>query len=147
MQKCYLQKVHLHGLMTINEYFVHWHQQNNYLALFPPHGRVAQKMRDDKIIELIYKQLPNHMKSDLKQMNNFDINNMDMMWFCEVLKCLELSYQLEKKMEKSKKLETLKKDLENLIVSILERSMPTLLTNHHLSLPRSHVCFMVLTLT
>ena len=45
-------------------------------------------------------------------MNDFDINNMDMMQFCEVLKCLKLSYQLEKKMEKSKKLETLNKDLE-----------------------------------
>ena len=47
-------------------------------------------------------------------MNDFDINNMDMTWFCEVLECLELSYQLEKKMEKSKKFETSKKDLEKL---------------------------------
>ena len=45
-------------------------------------------------------------------MNDFDINNMDMMQFCEVLKHLKLSYQLEKKMEKSKKLETSKKDME-----------------------------------
>ena len=37
---------------------------------------------------------------------------MDMMQFCEVLECLELSYQLEKKMEKPKKLEASKKDSE-----------------------------------
>ena len=36
MQKQYLQKVCLHGSMTISKYFAHWHQLNNYLALFPP---------------------------------------------------------------------------------------------------------------
>ena len=76
------------------------------------HGRVAQKMRDDKIIKLIYKRLPNCMKSDLKCMNNFDINNTDMMQFCKVLEHLKLSYQLEMKLEKTKKLEALKKDSE-----------------------------------
>ena len=73
---------------------------------------MAQKIRDDEIIELIYKRLPNHMKSNLKYMNDFNINNTDMMQFCKVLECLELSYQLEKKPEKSKKLEALKKDSE-----------------------------------
>ena len=52
------------------------------------------------------------MKSNLECMNDFNINNVDMVQFCELLKCLELSYQLEKKLEKSKKLETLKKDSE-----------------------------------
>ena len=52
MQKCYLQKVCLHNSMTISKYFACWHQQNDYLALFPPHGGVAQKISDDKIIEL-----------------------------------------------------------------------------------------------
>ena len=69
-----LAKVHFHGLMTIGEYFVSWNQQNNHLALFPTHGRVAQKIRDDEIIELIYEWLPNCMKSDLEQMNNFDMH-------------------------------------------------------------------------
>ena len=54
MQKCYLQKVCLHSSMTISEYFMHWHQQNDYLALFPLHGRTAQKIKEDKILELIY---------------------------------------------------------------------------------------------
>ena len=76
------------------------------------HGGVAQNIRDNEIIELIYEQLPNHMKSDLEQMNNFDINNIDMTWFHEVLEHLKLSYQLEKKMEKSKKSKTSKKDSE-----------------------------------
>ena len=40
--------------MTISEYFVHWHQLNNYLALFPLHGRATQKLKDNEIIELIY---------------------------------------------------------------------------------------------
>ena len=71
-----------------------------------------QKIKEDEIIELIYERLPNHMKSDLERMNDFDINNMDMMQFCEGLEHLELSYQLEKNMEKSKKLETSKKELE-----------------------------------
>ena len=35
MQKRYLRKVHLHGSMTISEYFARWHQLNDYLALFP----------------------------------------------------------------------------------------------------------------
>ena len=113
MQKHHLQKVHdLHSFITICEYFVCWHQQNDYLALFPPHGGAAQKIRDDKIIKLIYKRLLNHMKSDLECMNNFDINAMDMMHFHEVLECLKLSYQLEKKLEKTKKLEASKKDSE-----------------------------------
>ena len=62
MQKHYLQKVRLHGLMTISEYFVHWHQINNYLMLFPLHSGAAQKLRDDEIVELIYEQLPNCMQ-------------------------------------------------------------------------------------
>ena len=52
------------------------------------------------------------MQSNLKRMNEFDINNMNLMQFCKVLKCLKLSYQLEKKMEKSKKLDTSNKSLE-----------------------------------
>ena len=44
-------------------------------------------------------------------MNEFDINNTDLMQFCKVLKRLELSYQLEKKTEKSKKSETSNKNL------------------------------------
>ena len=110
MQKHYLQKVRLHSSMTISECFVHWHQLNDYLALFPPHGGVMQKLKDDKIVELIYEQLPNHMQSNLERMNEFDINNMNLTQFCKVLKCLELSYQLEKKMEKSKKLDTSNKN-------------------------------------
>ena len=62
--KCYLQKVHLHNPMTISKYFTHWHQQNDYFSLFPPHGRMAQKISDDKIIKLIYIQIC--MKSDLE---------------------------------------------------------------------------------
>ena len=54
MQKCYLRKVHLHVSMTISACFMHWCQINDYLAMFPPHGRVAQKLQDDKIVELIY---------------------------------------------------------------------------------------------
>ena len=54
MQKRYLRKVHLHGLMAISEYFAHWHQLNDYLTLFPPHGGVAQKLKDDEIVKLIY---------------------------------------------------------------------------------------------
>ena len=50
MQKHYLQKVCLHGSMTISEYFACWHQINDYLALFPPHGGAAQKLRDDEIV-------------------------------------------------------------------------------------------------
>ena len=112
MQKCYLQKVCLHGSMTISEYFAHWHQINDYLALFPLHGGAAQKLKDDKFIELIYEQLPNCMQSDLERLNKFDINNTDLTKFCEVLKHLELSYQLEKKLGKSKKLEMSKKDAD-----------------------------------
>ena len=40
-----------------------------------------------------------------------------------------------------------RKTQKKTMVSVLERSMPILLTNHHLYLPRSHVCFMVLALT
>ena len=112
MQKRYLQKVCLHGSMTISEYFAHWHQLNDYLALFPPHGRAAQKLKDDEIVKLIYEQLPNCMQSNLKRMNEFNINNTNLMQFRKVLKHLELSYQLEKKMEKSKKLDTSNKSSE-----------------------------------
>ena len=80
--------------------------------LFPPHGGAAQKLRDDKIVELIYKRLPNHMQSDLKRMNEFNINNTDLMQFCKVLEHLELSYHLEKKLGKSKISETSKKDAD-----------------------------------
>ena len=52
------------------------------------------------------------MQSNLKRMNEFNINNMDLTQFCKVLECLELSYQLEKKMEKSKKSETSNKNSE-----------------------------------
>ena len=55
MQKCYLCKVHLHASMTISTYFACWHQINNYLAMFPPHGGVVQKLQDDEIVKLIYK--------------------------------------------------------------------------------------------
>ena len=112
MQKCYLQKVCLHGSTTISEYFVHWHQLNDYLTLFPPHGRATQKLKDDEIVKLIYERLPNHMQSNLERMNEFNINNMNLMQFHEVLECLELSYQLEKKTEKSKKLDTSNKGSE-----------------------------------
>ena len=44
MQKCYLRKVHLHASMTISAYIVHWHQINDYLAMFPLHGRAVQKL-------------------------------------------------------------------------------------------------------
>ena len=112
MQKCYVQKVRLHGSMTISEYFTHWHQLNDYLTLFPLHGRAVQKLKDDKIVELIYEQLPNCRQSDLKRMNEFDIKNMDLTQFHKVLEHLNLSYQLEKKLGKSKKSETSKKDAE-----------------------------------
>ena len=98
-QKCYLQKVHLHGSMTISKYFAHWYQINDCLVLFPLHGGVAQKLKDDKIIKLIYEQLPNHMQSNLERLNEFDINNTDLTKFCKVLECLKLSYQLEKNWE------------------------------------------------
>ena len=52
------------------------------------------------------------MQSNLERLNKFDINNTDLMKFCEVLKHLKLSYQLEKKLGKSKKLETSKKDAD-----------------------------------
>ena len=52
------------------------------------------------------------MQSNLERMNEFDINNMNLMQFRKVLECLKLSYQLEKKMEKSKKLETSNKNSE-----------------------------------
>ena len=52
------------------------------------------------------------MQSNLERMNEFDINNMDLTQFCKVLEHLKLSYQLEKKLGKSKKLEMLKKDME-----------------------------------
>ena len=52
------------------------------------------------------------MQSDLKIMNEFDINNTDLTQFCKVLKHLELSYQLEKKSGKSKKSETSKKEMD-----------------------------------
>ena len=98
--------------MTISEYFAHWCQLNSYLTLFPPHGRVVQKLKDDEIVELIYEQLPNHMQSDLKRMNEFNINNTNLTQFREVLEHLQLSYQLEKKTEKSKKLDTSNKSSE-----------------------------------
>ena len=98
--------------MTISENFVHWCQINDYLALFPPHGGVGQKLKDDKIIELIYEQILNCMQSDLERPHKFEINNTDLMKFCKVLEHLELSYQLEKNSRKSKKLEMLKKDAD-----------------------------------
>ena len=52
------------------------------------------------------------MQGDLKCMNDFNINEKDLMQFHEVLECLELSYQLDKKSANSKKAETLKKDKE-----------------------------------
>ena len=54
-----LAKGPLHNPMTISEYIVCWHQQKDYFALFPPHGGVAQKISDNKIIELIYEKLSN----------------------------------------------------------------------------------------
>ena len=59
MQKRYLQKVCLHNPMTISKYITHWCQQNDYFALFPPHGRVAQKISGIKIIKLTYGKLLN----------------------------------------------------------------------------------------
>ena len=96
MQKCYLHKVHLHASTTISAYFACWHQINNSLTMFPPHGRVVQKLRDDEIIKLIYDQLPSCMQANLEHMNNFDINKTDLTSFREVLECLELSYQWTK---------------------------------------------------
>ena len=52
------------------------------------------------------------MQSNLERMNEFDINNTNLTQFCEVLEHLELSYQLEKKMEKPKKLDTSNKSSE-----------------------------------
>ena len=57
MQKCYMHKVCLHASMTISAYLMCWCQINNYLAMFPPHGRVTQKLRDDEIVKLIYERL------------------------------------------------------------------------------------------
>ena len=93
-------------------YFAHWHQINDYLAMFPPHGGVAQKLQDNKIIKLIYDRLPSHMQGDLQCMNDFDINKMDLTSFHEALEHLKLSYQLDKKLANSKKLEMSKKDKE-----------------------------------
>ena len=47
-------------------------------------------------------------------MNDFDINETDLTSFCKVLECLELSYQLDKKLVNPKKVEKLKKDEEKL---------------------------------
>ena len=52
------------------------------------------------------------MQSNLERLNEFDINYTDLTKFCEVLEHLELSYQLEKKLGKSKKLEMSKKDVD-----------------------------------
>ena len=52
------------------------------------------------------------MQGNLECMNDFDINETDLMQFCEVLECLKLSYQLDKKSANSKKVEMLKKDKE-----------------------------------
>ena len=52
------------------------------------------------------------MQGNLQHMNDFDINEMDLTSFCKALECLELSYQLDKKLVNSKKSETLKKDKE-----------------------------------
>ena len=52
------------------------------------------------------------MQSDLERMNEYDINSTDLTQFHKVLELLKLSYQLEKKLKKSKKLETSKKDVE-----------------------------------
>ena len=62
IQKLYLHKVCLCNSMTISKYFVHWCQQNDYLALFPPHDGAAQTISNDEIIELIYENILNHMK-------------------------------------------------------------------------------------
>ena len=50
-----------------------------------------------KICALIQRQNIFQMQSDLERMNEFDINNMNLMQFREVLECLKLSYQLRKK--------------------------------------------------
>ena len=112
MQKCYLHKVCLHVSMTISAYFTCWCQINDYLAMFPPHGRAVQKLRDDEIVELIYDQLPSCMQGNLQHMNDFDINETDLTSFRKAFECLKLSYLLDKKLVNSKKSETLKKDEE-----------------------------------
>ena len=52
------------------------------------------------------------MQSNLKCMNDFDINETDLTQFHEVLEHLELSYQLDRKLANSKKAEMLKKEKE-----------------------------------
>ena len=98
--------------MTISAYFAHWHQINDYLVMFPPHGGVVQKLQDDEIIKLICDHFPSCMQGNLQCMDDFDINEMDLTSFHEALEHLKLSYQLDKKLVNSKKLETLKKDKE-----------------------------------
>jgi hypothetical protein len=68
MQKCHLRspKVCLNQTTSLNKFFTWWHELNDYLALFPPHGGTAQKLSDQEIVELIYEKLPVHMKSDLE---------------------------------------------------------------------------------
>ena len=147
MQKCYLQKVRLHGLMTISKYFAHWHQINDYLTLFPLHGGAAQKLRDNKIVELIYEQLLNHMQSDLERMN--ELTSITQTW-CSFVRSLSISnspINWKRNWENPRNWRCWRKMWINQMVSSLERSMPTLLTNHCLPLPRSRVCFMGLALT
>ena len=71
------QKRHLrHGTklregVTISEYFARWHEVNDYLAHFPPHGGNAQKYTDTEMVEIIYMNVPAHMRSDLRKNNEF----------------------------------------------------------------------------
>ena len=81
--------------MTIAEFFAHWHELNEYLALFPPHGGDDQKLGEDEIIENIYDKLPKRMKSDLQRMNDFDINNTDLTSLCNALEHLDLACKLD----------------------------------------------------
>ena len=77
-----------------------------------PHMAERHKNSDNKIIKLIYNQLPSHMQGNLQCMNDFDINKTDLTSFHKALEHLKLSYQLDKKSVNSKKSETLKKDKE-----------------------------------
>ena len=52
------------------------------------------------------------MQGNLECMNDFNINKTDLTQFHEVLEHLKLSYQLDKKLANSKKVETSKKDKE-----------------------------------
>ena len=102
-------QVRLNQKVTVSEFFAHWREINDYLALFPPHGGDDQKLDDDEIVELIYEKLPKRMKADLERMNDFDINDATLITFRGALERLELSYELDSVKPEPKKESTDKK--------------------------------------